>query len=85
MTSESPTKKNRRGTYLANPGTTFTVQKSSISSQENTNLMMLNLKEFSGRKGSHNPTANGSDSARIRTQMISDSNRETKPVLLDTS
>ena len=59
MTSDVPKKQARRGqtlTMAPNPSggytTIFNAQKSSISSQENTKIAILNLKDFSARKGS---------------------------------
>lgn len=92
VTSDVPKKQSRRGqsiTMAPNPAggytTTFQAQKSSISSQENTNIAILNLKDFSARKGSQNITI-ASDSGRLRAALQLESNRdEALPVKLDTS
>ena len=87
VTSESPSKTSRRGTLLTmnqnqtGGYTTFTAQKSSISSQENNRMTMLNLKEFSARKGSQNITID-SGSGRLRAALASESTRAVNPWLV---
>ena len=47
-------------------------------------MTMLNLKEFSARKGSQNITVD-SGSGRLRAALASESTRAVNPVKLDTS